>query len=65
MHLEDADVTLPSLRMPPAGGFAPDQPDLGLGVPVDDLDRIVRALLAASGRRGRETAPGWRAGCSG
>jgi large repetitive protein len=46
VHLDDADVTLPALRMPPAAGFAPDQPDLGLGVPVADLDRLVRALLA-------------------
>ena len=45
VHLDDADVTVPVLHVPPTG-FAPDKPDLGLGIPVADLDRLVRALLA-------------------
>jgi hypothetical protein len=45
-HLDDTDVTLPALRLPPADGFDPHKPDLGLGVPVADLDRLARALLA-------------------
>jgi hypothetical protein len=45
-HLDDADVTLPALRLPPPGGFDPSAPDLGLGIPVPDLDRLARALLA-------------------
>ena len=46
VHLDDADVTVPALRLPPPAGFAPDQPDLGLGLPVADLDRLARALLS-------------------
>ncbi|HEX9530392.1 MAG TPA: hypothetical protein VF954_04585, partial [Acidimicrobiales bacterium] len=46
MHLDDGDVTLPALRVPPAAGFDPALPDLGLGIPVTDLDRVARALLA-------------------
>lgn len=44
VHLDDADVTVPTLHVPPTD-FAADKPDLGLGIPVADLDRLVRALL--------------------
>ena len=45
VHVDDAAATLPSLRLPPDLSFAPDQPDLGLGIAVDELDQIARALL--------------------
>jgi hypothetical protein len=44
-HIEGTDIAVPSLRLPPAGGFDATKPDLGLGLPVDDLDRLARTLL--------------------
>ena len=35
-----------SLALPPPGGFDPSAPDLGLGVPVDELLELLRELAA-------------------
>ena len=45
VHVDDTDVTLPRLQLPPTA-FDPGRPDLGLGLPVDELALVVRALVA-------------------
>jgi hypothetical protein len=46
LHVDGTDITIPALQVPPAAGFDPGKPDLGLGLDVASLDRVARALLA-------------------